>query len=139
MQSYIVSAFMLIFFFMGMAQFVNEQQMETNRSGFALAVENAAQHARMEGSFTPAIKAKMLQDIEDQTTLSKTDVKIVELTETQVCTRQSFSESSQIHYKIAIPIKNVIAGAKFLGITDAENMYWYPLQGSVASEKVCKG
>ncbi|RKJ72757.1 hypothetical protein D7X33_21080 [Butyricicoccus sp. 1XD8-22] len=139
MQSFIVSAFMLIFFFMGLTQFVNEQEMETNRSGFALAVENAAQHARMEGYFTPEIKADMLQAIEDQTTISQSEVQIIELTESPVCTRQGFSESNQIHYKIAIPIKNVIAGASFLGITEEENMYWYPQQGSVASEKVCKG
>jgi len=124
---------------MGLGQFVNEQQMETNRSGFALAIENAAQHARMEGYFTPDIKDDMLEAIEDQTTISKSEVRVLELTETQVCTRQGFSESNQIHYKIAIPIKNVIIGASFLGITDAENMYWYPLQGSVASEKICKG
>lgn len=138
MQSYIVSAVMLIFFFIGVAQFVNEQEMETNRSNFNVIVENASQKARMEGYFTPEIKEKMLTDIEEQTTISRSEVKIVELTETQVCTRDTFIEDSQIEYKIAIPIKNIIAGAKFLGITEEENMYWYPAQGSVSSEKVCK-
>lgn len=138
MKNFIVSAALLIFFFIALSQFVNEQRMETDRSNFNTIVENASQKARMEGYFSPEIKEEMLTKIEKQTTVSKDEVKIVELTESKVCTRDTFSENSQIEFKIAIPIKNVIVGAKFLGITEEENMYWYPAQGSVASEKVCK-
>ena len=138
MQSYIVSAIMLIFFFIGMSQFVNEQEMETNRGTFNAIVENASQKARMEGYFTPEIKEEMLNAIEEQTTIDSSEVRILSLTESEVCTRDTFSEDSQINYKIAIPIKNVVAGASCLGITEEENSYWYPAQGSVASEKVCK-
>ena len=127
---------MLIFMLIFMVQYVNFQEIHHKQLALGSIVENHSQQARMEGFFTTAIKESMINQINKETGIDKAEIKTT-LTESLKCTRASFSADSQISYIVQIPMKNVIAGAKFLGINEADNMYWYSLEGNVSSEKLC--
>ncbi|MDR0425337.1 MAG: hypothetical protein LBH39_07825, partial [Clostridiales Family XIII bacterium] len=50
--------------------------------------------------------------------------------------KNAFDERELIHYRIKAPIKKVMAGNRFLGISDEANTGWYTIEGSVASERL---
>lgn len=131
-----VGAALFIFFLLFMSQFINFQEINHKKTEMTSAVAYYSQQARMAGYFTPEIKDEMITQIHERTGIEKSEIKVT-LTESLKCTRQGFSTDSQINYEVKIPIKNVIAGASFLGIDEADNMHWYSREGSVSSEKLC--
>ncbi len=45
-----------------------------------------------------------------------------------------FDEREMINYRVRIPIKKIMAGARLLGIKDDDNKGYYVISGTVASE-----
>lgn len=138
LKSYIVGATLFFFFILAFIQYVNFQEIHHKQLTLGSIVENHAQQARMSGYFTPTIKESMINEIHQETGVERAEIN-VNLTETLKCTRTNFDPSAQITYDVSIPIKNVIAGVRFLGIDEADNSYIYSLEGSVSSEKLCDG
>lgn len=136
MKSYMVGAALFIFFAIFMIQYVNFQEIHHKQLNLGSIVENHAQQARMAGYFTNEIKTSMIDSIVAEVKVPEDEIQMT-LTEGLVCTRTTFSPTSQIQYSVAIPIKDVIAGATFLGISETDNSYMYSLEGSVSSEKLC--
>lgn len=136
MKSYIVGASMLLILLFFVFQWVSNENAHAKRLLFTNIVEHHAQQARMEGYFTPEIKQELVEEIMEKTNTQESEIE-VNVTETLMCTRETFDQSQQIQYDVRIPIKNVVAMANFFDIEEEDNMYWFPLVGKVSSEKLC--
>lgn len=136
MKSYIVGAGMLLILLFFIFQWVSNENAYYKRTMLVNIVESHAQQARMEGYFTPEIKEALTKEIVEKTKTPASEV-IVNVTETKVCTRETFDQSQQISYEVKVPIRNIVAMANFLNIDESDNMYWFPLVGKVSSEKLC--
>lgn len=136
MKSYIVSASMLIILIFFIFQWVSNESAHFKRTMLINVVEHHAQQARIEGYFTAQIKASLIKEVEEKIHVPNADIKLT-VTETKVCTRESFDSNNQISYKVQIPIKNVVALAGLFNLEDSNNMYWFTLEDKVSSEKLC--
>lgn len=127
---------MLLILLFFIFQWVSNENAYYKRTMLVNVVEKHAQQARMEGYFTPEIKDALINEIVEKTKTPKEQI-VVNLTESKICTRETFDQTQQISYEVKIPIDNIVAMASFFNIDEADNMYWFPLVGKVSSEKLC--
>lgn len=136
MKSYIAGSavFLILIFFV--LQWVLNESAHYKRNTLINIVEVHAQQARINGYFTPEIKAQMVEEIKTKLKVPESEVRIVTLTETPKYRSEAFNENEMIQYRVEIPIHKIVAMASFLGIDESSNSYWYPVQGKVSSERL---
>jgi hypothetical protein len=124
----------LIFIFI-LLQWTANETSHMKRNALLNIVEHHTQQARKSGYFTPEIKENLISDIEDKLYIPRSEIRVT-LTETPKYRTDIFNPNELIHYKVQVPIKNIIAMAPFFGLGEDENMYWYTAEGDVSSEKL---
>ena len=129
---------MFVFLIFFMLQWVSNEQAHFKRSTVINVTAQHAQQARQEGYFTPEIIESMKKEIAEKLKVDESDVIVVEsdTTTTPKFRTETFNEYEQIHYKVQIPIKNVVAMAGLFGINEADNQYMFTVSGQVSSEKL---
>ncbi|MEB2301637.1 hypothetical protein LAV72_18700 [Lysinibacillus xylanilyticus] len=138
MKSFIVASSTFLFLIWAFLQGIQYDTIDYKQSESTNIVQMYAQQARQEGLFTESIKKEMIEKIKERTQLEDSSIEVVELTSTQKCRKDTFSENDQITYNVRILIDNVTIGLSLLGILPEDNQYWYTIKGSVSSEKVCE-
>jgi len=113
------------------------QQVNDYRIGqLQLYVNVAKEKAKISGRFTADIVTELKNNILSTFKDVEEDEIIIDVTMTPKYRTVDFDERELIHYKIGVPIKNVIAGASFFGISDNENKAYYILEGATTSELI---
>lgn len=135
MKQFIVASALILIFCFFLLQWAANETTHMKRGQLVNIVESHTQEARKNGYFTPENIDSIKKDIEDQLYIPQSDIRI-SATETPKYRTDHFDPNELIHYKIQIPIKKVVAMSSFLGIGEKDNMYWFTLEGDVASEKL---
>ena len=95
------------------------QTVYDQRSNLAVSLVNdivyaAKEEAKVEGSFTWEIQDRLRSDLSRALSVPSGEIRIA-------CSEND----GLLYYKVAVPIKNVIAGGRLLGIKDRDNQYMY--------------
>ncbi|OAH58659.1 MULTISPECIES: hypothetical protein [Bacillaceae] len=140
MKSYIVGLAMFFVLMFFITQFVANEKSHYVRSVFSNTVYQSAQQARQLGYFHPDIITALQSNVAEKLNMNVGELDLVidpSTTTTTVKYRDvNFSESELIHYKIGIPITNIVPMAKYLGISQDSNRYVFYVEGDVSSEKL---
>ena len=107
-------------------------------------VYTAREEARQEGCFTRDIKARLRAEIADAFDIDPSLVLIEATGENDVKYRiedgSTYSDAQWkrglIHYKVSVPIGEVMAGRRLFGIKEEDNTYNYVIESFAASEKL---
>ena len=94
----------------------------------------AKEEAKQEGRFTEDIVARMKDEI--ALVLNIPPEQIIFESDDAVKYRFAEGEERLIHYRLEVPIKNVMAGASLFKMRDDENSYNYVIDSYTASEKI---
>lgn len=134
MKDLIVMCAVIIYLLIFPLQYSLEQYNHHNISQFHKFVNIAKEKAKIKGYFTQDIidelKANILNEFDN---IEENEI-IIDVTTTPKYRTDTFDERELIHYKIGVPIKKVIAGAKFFGISDADNQMNYIIENYTTSE-----
>ena len=74
----------------------------------------AKEQAKEEGSFTWEIQERLRENLSNSLKLHPSEISII-------CRE----ENDLLFYRVEVPIKNVMAGGRLLGIADKDNQYMY--------------
>lgn len=122
---------MLIF----LLQYTLDQKNNDCIGRFQECVYQAKEQAKQAGCFTPQIRQQMIEKIEDNCNVKETQM-LIDLDEMPKYRVSEFDERELIHYKVSIPIDKVMAGNRFMGISDDENKCMYTIESYTASELI---
>ncbi|NMA93949.1 MAG: hypothetical protein GX975_04720 [Clostridiales bacterium] len=129
---------MLVFF----VQF-SMDQINSSRIGLLSDMVYAAkEEAKQEGCFTQKIRDDLRANIARQFDIDP-DTILIDATETvqyRLMSADGYSESDWerglIHYRVEVPIGEMMAGRRLFGIEADENTYMYVIDSYTASEKL---
>lgn len=143
MKNFIVLAAVLPFLLIFLMQFTLDQKNNGNISRFQDCVYAAKEEAKQEGCFTDDICGKLRSNIARQFQISPGDIEINATEEVQY--RVNLYEEAKvplsqrrgmIHYRVAVPLKQLVAGNRFFGISEKENQGMYVIESYTASERL---
>ena len=86
--------------------------------------------AKQEGCFTPQIKSDIKSGIEKSTGIPASEIKVI--SDGIVKHRYDGPEGRLIHYRVEVPIDDVMAATNFFRISDHENRYKYVIDSYTA-------
>ena len=135
MKQFIVLLAALQFLLLFLLQFSLEQQNSSRLSLLQTHVAAAKEIARQEGCFTQENITRLKTQIATDFELDVDDI-LVNVTTSPRYRVNLFDERELIDYQIIVPIRRIMAGNRFLGISDEENQSTILIQGSVASERL---
>ena len=121
-----------------MMQYTLDQKNSIAVSRLQEQVYTAKEQARQEGCFTPAIKASLKAEIGRTFGIPEEEI-VIEATETRQYRLNYFDPTGQrgvIHYRVSVPLKNLMAGTHLLGIDKELNEGVYTISGTAASEYI---
>ena len=129
---------MLVFF----VQF-SMDQINSSRIGILSDLVYAAkEEAKQEGCFTQQIKSELTANISSALQIDPSDVRI-EATDTvryRIMEAGGYGngdwERGLIHYRVSVPIGELMAGRRLFGIREQDNVYYYTIDSYTASEKL---
>ena len=116
-------------------QFALDQRNNDSIGRFQECVYQAKEQAKQKGCFTPEIREEMIGKIERTFGLEEEDMVIV-LEEVPQYRTSVFDERELIYYKISVPVEKLMAGNRFLGISEEENRTMYTIESWTASELI---
>lgn len=120
---------MLVFLF----QFTLDQNNSHNIGRFQDLVYASKEEAKQQGCFTNEIRTDLVQKISSEFGIAEQDVELTADAIPKYRTN-SFDKRELIYYKVSVPIKQLMAGNKFYGISDEENQTKYTIESWTASE-----
>lgn len=131
---------MLVFF----VQFTLDQTNSSRIGKLNDIVYTAREEARQEGCFTRDIKARLTADIANTFNIDPSTIVIEATGENEIKYRiedgREYSDAEWkrglIHYKVSVPIGEVMAGRKLFGIKEEDNTYYYVIESYAASERL---
>lgn len=115
------------------SQYTLDQKNNANISRFQECVYQAKEQAKQKGCFTPEIREEMVNKIEDYFDISEEEMDIV-LEGIPRYRTSVFDDRELIYYKVSVPIKKIMAGNNFFGISEEENRGMYTIESWTASE-----
>ncbi len=118
-----------------LAQYTLDQKNNDNINRLQECVYQAKEQAKQEGCFTDEIKEALIDKIENYFFISGDEIEIV-LEDVPKYRTSAFDERELIYYKVSVPIKKIMAGNRFLGITDEDNSGIYTIESWTASELI---
>ena len=129
---------MLVFF----VQF-SMDQINSSRIGILSdLVYTAKEEAKQEGCFTQQIRSELTANISSALQIDPSDVRI-EATDTvryRIMEADKYGnedwERGLIHYKVSVPIGELMAGRRLFGIREQDNVYYYTIDSYTASERL---
>ena len=134
MKQFIVLTAVLPILLIFMTQMIHDQKNNDAVNQIQALVYAAKENAKQEGCFTADIKAKLRKDLSDALGIAADEIVIASSEEVKY--RYSKGEERLIHYRVEVPVKNVMAGAGFFQIKEEENAYRYVIDSYTASEKI---
>jgi len=136
MKNLIVLSAVTIFLMIFPLQYAIEQRNHHNISQFQKIVVVAKEKAKITGCFTPDIINELKSDILNEfKNISEGDI-LIDVTTTPKYRKNTFDDRELIHYRIGVPIKKIIAGAPFFGISDSDNETMYIIDSYTTSELI---
>ncbi|HHU18023.1 MAG: hypothetical protein ACOX4V_10610 [Anaerovoracaceae bacterium] len=115
------------------SQYTLDQKNNDNISRLQECVYQAKEQAKQRGCFTVEIKEEMINKLENYFDITEEEMDIV-LEEIPRYRTSVFDDRELIYYKVSVPLKKIMAGNRFFGITDEENMGMYTIESWTASE-----
>ncbi len=94
----------------------------------------AKEQAKQEGSFSQKIKEELITDISRKTGITKDKIRVYG--DEDIKLRYNTGDDRIIKYRVEVEIDKIMAGNKFLGISDSENSFTYVIDSYTASERV---
>ena len=116
-----------------LSQYTLDQKNNDNISRLQECVYQAKEQAKQKGCFTAEIKEEMINKIGNYFDISEEEMEII-LEEIPQYRTSVFDDRELIYYKVSVPIKKIMAGNRFFGITDEENSGMYTIESWTASE-----
>lgn len=134
MKQFIVLMAVLPIMLLFLLQFTLEQKNSLVIARVQDFTNAAKEEAKQEGYFTEEIKERLKSKISQATGISAE--KIVIESENSAKFRYNIGNDRLIYYRVEVPIEEVMAGSRFLGISQEENSYVYVIDSYTASEKI---
>ena len=135
MKQFIVLMAVLPILLIFMVQIGYDQRTGTAVDQIQAIVYGAKEQAKQDGCFTEENIKKVKADIARAAGVDSSEVEFV--TENEIKYRYADTEEGRlIYYRVAVPMKNVMAGAGIFGISDRENSYTYVIDSYTASERI---
>lgn len=135
MKQMIVLLGVLPFLLLFIMQYALEQQNHYRIAMLQQCVYEAKEQAKQEGCFTSAIIQELRSDISNYLDVEEADI-LIDATTVPKYRVNLFDERELIHYKIQVPIDEIMAGAAFFGISKEENRMMYTIENYTASELI---
>lgn len=114
-------------------QYTLDQKNNENIGRLQNYVYTAKEQAKQLGYFDHNTKADLIEKITKDFGIHEEDMEIV-VDETPKYRTGEFDERELIYYKISVPIEKIMAGNKFIGISDEDNRSMYTIENWTASE-----
>ena len=135
MKQFIVLMAVLPFMLLFMVQFTVEQQHSSQFLRLQNYVYTAKEQAKQDGYFTQE-NIELLEDkICDTFDVEKGEIEI-EATASARYRINEFDERELINYRVVVPVKNMMSGAGFFGISTEENTGYYVIENEAVSERL---
>jgi len=134
MKQFIVLMAVLPVMLLFLLQFTLEQKNSLVIARVQDFTNAAKEEAKQEGYFSTEIKERLKNKISRATGISAERI-IIE-SEDSVKFRYSIGNERLIYYRVEVPIEEVMAGSRLLGISKEENSYVYVIDSYTASEKI---
>ena len=135
MKQVIVLMGILPFLMVFMLQYGVEQQNHYKLSQLQQFVYEAKEQAKQDGCFTAKNIETLRERIAAGIKIPREEI-LIEATITPKYRVNGFDEREMIHYKVQVPIDNLMAGASFFGIDKKENRMLYTIENVTASELI---
>lgn len=143
MKQLIVLAAVLPLLLLFMVQVTVEQRNSSIAGQFQDCVYTAKEQAKQEGCFTREIQANLRKSISLRTGTPESQVQIhadsVPKYRVNRFEPPPMGSRELIHYKVSIPIPQLMAGNKLFGISKEENQAVYTIESDTASERLPAG
>jgi len=134
MKQFIVLIAVLPVMLLFLVQFTLEQKNSLAIARIQDIIYVAKEEAKQEGYFSAEIKDRLKNKISQATGISSERI-IVESEDT-IKFRYDTGNERLIYYRVEVPIDEVMAGSRLLGISKEENSYIYVIDSYTASEKI---
>ena len=134
MKQFIVLIAVLPVMLLFLLQFTLEQKNSLAIARIQDSTYAAKEEAKQEGYFSDEIKDRLKNKISQATGISSERI-IVE-SEDSIKYRYNIGNERLIYYRVEVPIDEVMAGSRLLGISKEENSYIYVIDSYTASEKI---
>jgi hypothetical protein len=134
MKQFIVLMAVLPIMLLFLLQFTLEQKNSLVIARVQDFTNAAKEEAKQEGYFTEDIKERLKCKISQATGISAE--RIVIESENSAKFRYNVGNERLIYYRVEVPIEEVMAGSRLLGISQEENSYVYVIDSYTASEKI---
>lgn len=135
MKQFIVLMAILPILMIFMVQIGYDQRSEAACGQIQSIVYGAKEQAKQEGYFSEDNIKKVKSDIARVVGIQAAEIDFE--TSSEIKYRYADSEDKRlIYYRVTVPMKKVMAGASFFGISDRENSYNYVIDSYTASERV---
>lgn len=85
----------------------------------------AKEQAKEEGSFTWEIQERLRRNVSNALEISPNDISLI-----------FREENGLLFYRIEVPIRDVMAGSRLLGISDRDNQYTYVIDSYTKARKI---
>lgn len=134
MKQFIVLIAVLPVMILFLLQFTLEQKNSLSIGRIQDITYAAKEEAKQEGYFSTEIKDRLRNKISQATGISSE--KIIVESEDSVKFRYNIGNERLIYYRVEVPMEEVMAGSRLLGISKKENSYIYVIDSYTASEKI---
>lgn len=138
MKNFIVLAAILPLMLVFLLQFTLDEKNSAAVGRFQEYVYTAKEQAKQEGCFTPEIREKLKRDVAAAFHISEADVQIEAEDKVQYRTDRFTGSGKRglIHYKISVPLNQLMAGRRMFGIKEEDNRGMYTIESDTASERL---
>lgn len=97
-------------------------------------VYSAKEVAKQEGFFSPENRGRMREDLASVAGVDPEEIYID--SEDRIKTRYGAGDDRLIYFTVAVPIRRVMAGSRFFGLSEEENSYRFVIDSYTASERI---
>ncbi len=138
MKQFIVLLAVLPLMLVFLAQTSLDQLNGARIALFTDMVYTAKEQAKQEGCFTEEIKESLRNGAAGLFGIDPSEVVIEADSEERARLTAESADFGRglIHYRVSVPVKEAMAGRRFFGIREEDNLYYYTIDSFTASEKL---
>lgn len=116
-------------------QFGAQQSTDYRLQMINSTVESACEKAKTEGCFSEANISELRSRLSEISDCSEEDIEVDVSEDVKYRTGQ-YDQREMIKYRIAVPVRDIMAMPGLFGISEEENSMTYVLESEVASERL---